>query len=166
MRPAGGTTESSPVARRRSTRQAAGARGHRTRPSEPEAHGFVGSIAAVAAALAYLAWAYAPEPWLHYIGVTYYPNKRWAVAVPAFVLVAVAQVMILYVASNFLLAPPPASFDTISDEHARDPAASSPGTGADRPVEPISDVGIDRMNHLMFGDQGSRFIQFQEDGLN
>jgi hypothetical protein len=35
----------------------------------------VGSIAAVAAALAYLAWAYAPEPWLRYIGATYYPNK-------------------------------------------------------------------------------------------
>ncbi|XP_047043618.1 phosphatidylinositol N-acetylglucosaminyltransferase subunit P-like [Lolium rigidum] len=166
MRPAGGTTEFSPTARRRSPRQAAGARARRTRPSEPEAYGFVGSIAAVAAALAYLAWAYAPAPWLHHIGVTYYPNKRWAVAVPAFVLAAAAQVVILYVASNFLLSPPPASFDTISDEHARYRASSSPGTGADRPVEPISDIGIDRMNHLMFGDQGSRCIQFQEDGLN
>jgi phosphatidylinositol glycan class P protein len=128
--------------------------------------------------------------------------RRWAVAVPAFVLAAVAQGVVLYVASNFLLSPPPASFDTISgenpdlpggtkyiplwsfqmfrfrnlitddrrillsDEHARDPASSSPATGADQPVEPISDIGIDRMNHLMFADEGSRFIQFQEGGLN
>jgi phosphatidylinositol glycan class P protein len=72
MRPAG-ATDSSSVARRRSPSQAATERYRRSRPSE--AYGFVGSIAAVAAALAYLAWAYAPEPWLHYIGATYYPNK-------------------------------------------------------------------------------------------
>uniref|UniRef100_A0ACD5TM54 Uncharacterized protein n=1 Tax=Avena sativa TaxID=4498 RepID=A0ACD5TM54_AVESA len=160
MGPAG-ATEPSTVARRRSPRQAAAARRRRTRPSE--AYGFVGSIAAVAAALAYIVWAYAPEPWLHRIGATYYPNKQWAVAVPAFVAVAVAQGVVLYVASNFLLTPPPASFDTISDEHALDPA-SSPGTGADEPIEPISDLGIDRMNHLMFGDQGRRSFHFQEDG--
>jgi hypothetical protein len=35
-------------------------------------------------------------------------------AVPAFVAVAVTQGVVLYVASNFLLAPPPASFHTIS----------------------------------------------------
>ncbi|XP_044971739.1 phosphatidylinositol N-acetylglucosaminyltransferase subunit P-like [Hordeum vulgare subsp. vulgare] len=150
MQPAG-STESSPAAQQRSPRQAATARGHGTRHSE--AYGFVGSIAASAAALAYIAWAYAPEPWLCNIGATYYPNKRWAVAVPAFVAVAVAQGVVMYVASNFLLAPPPASFSTISDEHAREPS-SSLRTGADQAIEPITDIGIDRMNHLMFGAQG------------
>lgn len=38
-------------------------------------------------------------------------------AVPAFVVVAVAQGVILYVTSIFLLSPPPASFDTISGEN-------------------------------------------------
>ncbi|KAM3409712.1 hypothetical protein ACQJBY_002152 [Aegilops geniculata] len=85
------------------------------------------------------------------------PLRRWAVAVPAFVAVAVAQGVVLYVASNFLLAPPPACFNTISDEHAREPASSSLRTGEDQAIEPISDIGIDRMNHLMF--------HFQEDGL-
>ncbi|XP_048534470.1 uncharacterized protein LOC125513393 isoform X2 [Triticum urartu] len=116
MRPAG-STESSPEARQRSPRHAAASRGRGTRHSE--AYGFVGSIAASAAALAYIAWAYAPEPWLCHIGATYYPNKRWAVAVPAFVAVAVAQGVVLYVASNFLLAPPPACFNTISVVHSQ-----------------------------------------------
>ncbi|XP_037474174.1 phosphatidylinositol N-acetylglucosaminyltransferase subunit P-like [Triticum dicoccoides] len=132
------------------------------KPSRSEAYGFVGSIAASATALAYIAWAYAPEPWLCHIGATYYPNKRWAVAVPAFVAVAVpafvavavAQGLVLYVASNFLLAPPPACFNTISDEHAREPASSSLRTGADQAIEPIADIRIDRMNNLMFGEQG------------
>ncbi|KAM3403335.1 hypothetical protein ACQJBY_006837 [Aegilops geniculata] len=89
------------------------------------------------------------------------PLKRWAVAVPAFLAVAVAQGVVLYVASNFLLAPPPACFNIISDEHApfsdehaREPASSSLRTGADQAIEPIADIGIDRMNHLMFGEQG------------
>uniref|UniRef100_M8ASY1 PIG-P domain-containing protein n=1 Tax=Aegilops tauschii TaxID=37682 RepID=M8ASY1_AEGTA len=119
MRPAG-STESSPAARQRSPRHAATSRGHGTRHSE--AYGFVGSIAASATALAYIAWAYVPEQWLCHIGATYHPNKRWAVAVPAFLAVAVpaflavavAQGVVLYVASNFLLAPPPACFNTIS----------------------------------------------------
>jgi hypothetical protein len=38
-------------------------------------------------------------------------------AVPAFVVVAVTQGVVLYVASNFLLSPPPANFDTISGEN-------------------------------------------------
>ncbi|XP_044449881.1 phosphatidylinositol N-acetylglucosaminyltransferase subunit P-like [Triticum aestivum] len=81
------------------------------------------------------------------------PLRRWAVAVPAFLAVAVAQGVVLYVASNFLLAPPPACFNTISDEHAREPA-SSLRTGEDQAIEPISDIGIDRINHLMFDEQG------------
>ncbi|XP_037412045.1 phosphatidylinositol N-acetylglucosaminyltransferase subunit P-like [Triticum dicoccoides] len=106
MRPAG-STESSPEARQRSLRHAAASRGRGTRHSE--AYGFVGSIAASAAALAYIAWAYAPEPWFCHIGATYYPNKY---------------------------------------------PASSLRTGEDQAIEPISDIGIDRMNHLMFGEQG------------
>ncbi|KAF2914904.1 hypothetical protein DAI22_10g198900 [Oryza sativa Japonica Group] len=72
-----------------------------------EAYGFVGSIAAVAAAAAYLAWAYLPEPWLRFLGVTYYPARHWALAMPSLLLEAAAQGMVLYMASNFLLAPAP-----------------------------------------------------------
>ncbi|KAF0930166.1 hypothetical protein E2562_030319 [Oryza meyeriana var. granulata] len=151
-------------------------------PGPSEAYGFVGSIAAVA----YLAWAYLPEPWLRSLGVTCYPARwvvrhsgirrlhsshcscslgldashgvrrrcgfrHWALAVPS-VLMAAAQGMVLYMGSNFLLAPAPTSLATVSDEFAREPAASTSATGEEKPIEPISDIGIDQINRLMFGN--------------
>ncbi|KAI5017968.1 hypothetical protein ZWY2020_042856 [Hordeum vulgare] len=176
MQPAG-STESSPAAQQRSPRQAATARGHGTRHSE--AYGFVGvhrrirrrarvhrvGVRAGAVALQHrrdllpqqVSSATAVASSSRETSRVAYshpccccPLRRWAVAIPAFVAVAVAQGVVMYVASNFLLAPPPASFSTISDEHAREPS-SSLRTGADQAIEPI---GIDRMNHLMFGAQG------------
>ncbi|KQJ97879.1 hypothetical protein BRADI_3g33895v3 [Brachypodium distachyon] len=108
----------SPAARPWSPRQAERTpRVRRPRPSE--AYGFAGTIAAAAAAAAYLAWAYAPEPWLRSLGATYYPSKHWALAVPAFVAVAAAQGVVLYMASNFLLAAPPACLHTITGQTVR-----------------------------------------------
>ena len=44
-------------------------------PKPSEVYGFVGSITTVIATAVYLVWAYTPEPWLHSIGITYYPTK-------------------------------------------------------------------------------------------
>jgi phosphatidylinositol glycan class P protein len=44
-------------------------------PKPSEVYGFVGSITTVIATAVYLAWAYTPEPWLHSLGITYYPIK-------------------------------------------------------------------------------------------
>uniref|UniRef100_A0A0E0R2Q8 Eukaryotic translation initiation factor 3 subunit B n=1 Tax=Oryza rufipogon TaxID=4529 RepID=A0A0E0R2Q8_ORYRU len=120
-----------------------------------EAYGFVGSIAAVAAAAAYLAWAYLPEPWLRFLGVTYYLARHWALAMPSLLLEAAAQGMVLYMASNFLLAPAPTCLATISDEFAREPAACGTATGEEKPIEDISDISIDKINNLMFGNASS-----------
>ncbi|KAL6642655.1 hypothetical protein ACP70R_020836 [Stipagrostis hirtigluma subsp. patula] len=135
--------------------------GSPARDRSSEAYGFTGSIAAAAAALAYLAWAYAPEPWLRSLGVAYYPSKSvratpllsyWALAAPAFVMVAVALAVTAYMGSNLLLTHPPNSFHTVSDEYARErPTPSAPGTGQEKPIEPIADIGIHHINHLMFG---------------
>ncbi|KAI3929118.1 hypothetical protein MKW92_041689 [Papaver armeniacum] len=46
---------------------------HGTKPSE--VYGFVGSISTIMTAVIYLIWAYTPEPWLHSVGITYYPNE-------------------------------------------------------------------------------------------
>ncbi|GJN01312.1 hypothetical protein PR202_ga18569 [Eleusine coracana subsp. coracana] len=85
-------------------------------PKPSEVYGFVGSITTVIAIAVYLAWAYTPEPWLHSLGITYYPSKYWALAVPSFVIVAVALSMAIYMGFNFLATPPPTSFNTIFGE--------------------------------------------------
>ncbi|KAK3143352.1 hypothetical protein QOZ80_4AG0299300 [Eleusine coracana subsp. coracana] len=123
-------------------------------PKPSEVYGFVGSITTVIAIAVYLAWAYTPEPWLHSLGITYYPSKYWALAVPSFVIVAVALSMAIYMGFNFLATPPPTSFNTIFDENSRERVMFSPAVNEEeRPIEPISDMRIDQINNLMFGDR-------------
>ncbi|KAG2575720.1 hypothetical protein PVAP13_7KG374101 [Panicum virgatum] len=90
------------------------ARDHGPKPSE--VYGFVGSITTAMATAVYLAWAYTPEPVLRSLGITYYPSKYWALAVPSFVIVAVALSMAIYMGLNFVATPPPTSFSTIFGE--------------------------------------------------
>ncbi|KAJ3687764.1 hypothetical protein LUZ61_016928 [Rhynchospora tenuis] len=121
-------------------------------PKPSEVYGFVGSITTVIATVIYLVWAYTPEPWLHSLGITYYPNKYWALAVPSFVIMSVFLMMALYLGLNFLATPPSYSPNTIYDEYSREPTAFALLEGMEKPIDPISDVGIDQINHLMFGD--------------
>lgn len=69
-------------------------------PKPSEVYGFVGSITTVTATAVYLVWAYTPEPYLRSLGITYYPSKYWALAVPSFVMVAVALSMVILWAST------------------------------------------------------------------
>ncbi|EMS56068.1 hypothetical protein TRIUR3_03032 [Triticum urartu] len=129
-----------------------------------EVYGFVGSITVVIATAVYLAWAYTPEPALRSLGITYYPTKYWALAVPSLAMVALALSLLAYLGSNFVATPPPTSFSAIFDEYSRErPAAAVPVDAAtaqeeeeeeeaERPIEPISDISIHHINNLMFGD--------------
>ncbi|EEC67478.1 hypothetical protein OsI_34721 [Oryza sativa Indica Group] len=83
------------------------------------------------------------------------PVSVWALAMPSLLLEAAAQGMVLYMASNFLLAPAPTCLATISDEFAREPAACGTATGEEKPIEDISDISIDKINNLMFGNASS-----------
>ncbi|XP_077245103.1 phosphatidylinositol N-acetylglucosaminyltransferase, GPI19/PIG-P subunit isoform X2 [Tasmannia lanceolata] len=82
-------------------------------PKSSEVYGFVGSITTVITTVIYLIWAYTPEPWLHFLGITYYPSRYWALAVPAFAMMTVVLAMGFYVGLNFMATPPPTSLNTI-----------------------------------------------------
>ncbi|XP_011625766.1 phosphatidylinositol N-acetylglucosaminyltransferase subunit P [Amborella trichopoda] len=119
-------------------------------PKPSEVYGFVGSITTVVATVVFLAWAYIPEPCLHFLGVTYYPNKYWALAVPAYGLVIVVSLMGFYVGLNFMITPPPTSVSTIFDEYTREPAPMISSHDGEQPIEPISDIPLQKINDLMF----------------
>ncbi|KAJ6808477.1 phosphatidylinositol N-acetylglucosaminyltransferase subunit P-like isoform X1 [Iris pallida] len=125
---------------------------HDNGPKPGEVYGFVGSITTVIATVVYVVWAYTPEPWLHALGITYYPSKYWALAIPAFAMVTVVLGLLFYVGLNFMITPPPTSYNTMFDEYSRESSSiiSSEG-GGEKPIEPISDIGIDKINDLMFG---------------
>ncbi|XP_078447284.1 phosphatidylinositol N-acetylglucosaminyltransferase subunit P-like [Wolffia australiana] len=117
-----------------------------------EVYGFVGAISTVITTAVFLVWAYTPEPWLHALGITYYPSKFWALAAPAYAIVGTILALIFYLGLNFMSTPPPTSFATIFDEQSR--YCSSPverGDETEKPIDPISDISITEVNYLMFG---------------
>ncbi|XP_048336111.1 phosphatidylinositol N-acetylglucosaminyltransferase subunit P isoform X2 [Ziziphus jujuba] len=123
-------------------------------PKSSEVYGFVGSITTIVATAVFLVWAYVPESWLHSIGISYYPSRYWALAVPTYTIMAIVLALGFYIGLNFMSTPPPTSLNTMFDEFSREPLAFmlSPG-GEDQPIEPISDIGIHKINHFMFNDE-------------
>ncbi|KAJ9622586.1 hypothetical protein H2204_011505 [Knufia peltigerae] len=65
-------------------------RAHPLPPTSPkvptyEYYGFVLYLASTIAFLMYILWSYLPSPFLHAMGVTYYPNRWWSLAIPAWI---------------------------------------------------------------------------------
>lgn len=118
-------------------------------PKPSEVYGFVGSISTVVATVIFLVWAYVPENWLHSVGIFYYPSRYWALAVPAYLMVTVALAIGFYIGLNFMATPPPTSFSTMFDEFSREPLTGV-YDGDAQPIEPISDIGINKINNIMF----------------
>jgi hypothetical protein len=59
-------------------------------------------ISSICAYVCFIAWAVLPSKTLRYIGVTYYPSRYYAVALPAYVLVMFALCGIAYIGLNLL----------------------------------------------------------------
>ncbi|XP_068496638.1 phosphatidylinositol N-acetylglucosaminyltransferase subunit P isoform X2 [Phaseolus vulgaris] len=121
-------------------------------PKPSEVYGFVGSITTVVATVIFFIWAYVPESWLQSAGISYYPSRYWALAVPTYVMVTVVLMLGFYIGLNFISTPSPASLNTIFDEFSKDPSSNECSLEDEKPIEPISDIGIDRINDIMFND--------------
>lgn len=65
----------------------------------------------------YLAWAYTPESTLRDLGVTYYPDKYWAAAVPIWVCTAVLYGAWAYEGVNRMSVMPTDAVELIEDQN-------------------------------------------------
>ncbi|CAA0821018.1 Phosphatidylinositol N-acetylglucosaminyltransferase- GPI19/PIG-P subunit [Striga hermonthica] len=120
-------------------------------PKPSEVYGFVGSITTVVSTVVFLVWAYVPGIWLHSVGIYYYPSRYWALAVPCYVMVTIVLAIVFYIGLNFMATPPSTSLNVMFDEFSREPVSETPsGDDDERPIEPISDIGINQINDLMF----------------
>ncbi|KAK5992807.1 Meiotically up-regulated gene 84 protein [Cladobotryum mycophilum] len=89
-----------------------------TAPKVPtyEYYGFVLYLFSSLTFLTYLLWSYLPSPFLHALGIYYYPNRWWALAVPAFLVMTVCYIYVALAAYNLeILTEPMSSVETIVD---------------------------------------------------
>ncbi|RMZ91807.1 hypothetical protein DV736_g990, partial [Chaetothyriales sp. CBS 134916] len=80
-------------------------RAHPLPPTSPkvptyEYYGFVLYLASSLAFLMYILWSYLPSPFLHALGITYYPNRWWSLAIPAWIVMLLVYIYVALLSYN------------------------------------------------------------------
>ncbi|KEY65107.1 hypothetical protein S7711_04197 [Stachybotrys chartarum IBT 7711] len=117
----------------------------RAAPQVPtyEYYGFVLYLFSSLTFLTYLLWSYLPSPFLHALGIDYYPDRWWALAIPAFLVMTLCYIYVALAAYNTeMLTLPAASVETIVDGagklaviDAKGRLRGRRGAGAERKVD-------------------------------
>ncbi|KAK4241553.1 PIG-P-domain-containing protein [Achaetomium macrosporum] len=94
----------------------------RARPKVPtyEYYGFVLYLFSSLSFLIYLLWSYLPSPFLHALGIYYYPNRWWSLAIPSFLVMLLVYIYVALAGYNVeILTLPLNSVETVVDEAAQ-----------------------------------------------
>lgn len=103
-------------------------------------YAFISWIASISVYIVFVVWAFAPSKALHSIGVTYYPNRYWAVALPSYVIVASILVGVAYIGVNMMNTFDPEDLRTVTDDHSRHSAETNGFADFDSSKDGIPDL--------------------------
>ena len=105
---------------------------------------FAAWISTIFVYFCYLGWAFLPGDTLHSLGITYYPDRYYAVSLPAYFLVFYVLTGISYIGYNMMNTLEPESFNTVHDidlPHITGTPASSLHFSKCSVKEGIPDIG-------------------------
>ncbi|RKF73088.1 Meiotically up-regulated gene 84 protein [Golovinomyces cichoracearum] len=91
----------------------------RAAPTVPtyEYYGFLLYLFSSLTFIMYILWSYLPSPFLHALGIYYYPNRWWSLAIPSFLVMLLLYIYIALASYNVsYLTLPLQSIETIIDE--------------------------------------------------
>jgi phosphatidylinositol N-acetylglucosaminyltransferase subunit P len=106
----------------------------RASPKVPtyEYYGFVLYLFSSLTFLMYLLWSYLPSPFLHALGIYYYPNRWWSLALPSFLVMLLVYIYVALASYNTgYLTLPLSSIETIIDDAANVATIDSRGKMGD-----------------------------------
>ena len=79
-------------------------------------------------AVMYLLWSYLPSPFLHQLGIYYYPNRWWSLAIPSFLVMTIIYIYVALASYNTgYLTLPMSSIENIVDSAAQIAVVDSKG---------------------------------------
>lgn len=105
-------------------------------------YGFVLCQVSFVFLILYIIWAYVPEEWLHTFGLTYWPQKYWAVAIPAYIVTMIFLLaFVIYPATNFSITPRLSDLKTVTEE-----SSSETGEG----IAPVTDIPLSRVCEKLY----------------
>ena len=82
-------------------------------------YAFVAWIASMVVFVVFLLWAFSPRSVLNAIGITYYPSRYYAIALPAYMIVLLFLVNMAYIGINLMMTLEPDDMCTIRDSQTR-----------------------------------------------
>ncbi|KAI8961954.1 PIG-P-domain-containing protein [Daldinia sp. FL1419] len=131
----------------------------RASPKVPtyEYYGFVLYLFSSLTFLIYLLWAYLPSPFLHALGIYYYPNRWWALAIPSFLVMLIVYIYVALAAYNTeILTLPLTSLETIVDEAAKIATIDHKGRIClNEPRKPITEERAKKLDWKKIWNEGT-----------
>ena len=121
--------------------------------AQVEVRGFAGFLATILLFTMYLGWAYIPDETLKAIGISYFPAKRWAIAIPFFFALTFFVSPLLYCGVNLATTEPLSSPLLITDfeeEEEKQNYELHCRVSKARGVPPIYDIPLAKVNARMF----------------
>ncbi|KAF0713087.1 Aste57867_4527 [Aphanomyces stellatus] len=115
-----------------------------------EIYGFAGWIASIVIFVCYLLWAYVPDEILEDYGLTYYPSRYWALAVPAMLVMTVFMLVVFYIAINWISTAPFDSYNTIRDQYTTTLTPAELDVQRDANTPAIADIPLTTVNRILF----------------
>ena len=129
-----------------------------------EVYGFALWMGAAVAYVMYLVWAFTPEMTLQAMGITYYPDRYWALGAPAMFIMVYTLSSLVYLAINLRATPDFSDSATWHDPHSvvlpdRGDWSVIPDASVGTPD--ISDLPLTMVNKMMFSLAHRRAAQLR-----
>ncbi|KAH8829311.1 PIG-P [Flagelloscypha sp. PMI_526] len=99
----------------------------RPRSRAPELYGFVAWTTTSLLYVVYVLWAVLPDEWILAAGIDWYPNREWAVLVPAWTVVVVLLTYFSYLAIALFRTPALSDLSAVVDSKSPFPALDGSG---------------------------------------
>ncbi|KNC47381.1 uncharacterized protein AMSG_03815 [Thecamonas trahens ATCC 50062] len=96
--------------------------------------------------MVYIAWAFSSDETLFSLGISYFPSRYWAVALPAFLVAIMLCVLPALFAVTLSLTRPLTSLDLVFDEHTKPPVEKVHPDA----LAPLYDIPLSVVNELMY----------------